>query len=307
MKGLVILGPTAVGKSGLALETAQKYGGEIVCIDSRTVYRKIDIGTAKPTPRQRRMVPHHMLDLLELNRKCDAVWFAREARKAVAEISSRGRIPILAGGAGFYLRAVLHGLFDIDLYEEERVEFASRIREVKTSDLYEQLSEVDRESSEKIHQNDRYRIIRALEVYALSGTPLSEHISNQNNEGEFNLEAVKIGLNTRREIIHQRINSRTVEMIERGWIEEVKELLDEGVDPELPGMQTIGYQEIISHLEGEINLESCIEKISAATRQYAKRQLTWFRKENDVKWLDISKVDPIEEVSMILDKEWTNC
>ena len=306
MKGLVILGPTAVGKSGLALEIAQKYGGEIVCIDSRTVYRKIDIGTAKPTPRQRKMVPHHMLDLLDLNQKCDAVWFASEARKAVTEISARGRLPILVGGAGFYLRSVLHGLFDIDLPEEERAEFAARVSNITTSELYEQLSEVDRESSVKIHENDRYRIVRALEVYALSGTPLSEHISDQADDDGFSLNAIKIGLNTRREIIHQRINDRTAEMIENGWIEEVRELLNEGVGTELPGMQTIGYQEIISYLNGEIDFDSCVERISAATRQYAKRQLTWFRKEDKVKWLDISRDDPGEEVSMILDKEWAN-
>lgn len=306
MKGLVILGPTAVGKSGLALEIAQKYGGEIVCIDSRTVYRKIDIGTAKPTPRQRKMIPHHMLDLLDLDQKCDAVWFASEARKAVTDVSARGRLPILVGGAGFYLRSVLHGLFDIDLREEERAEFAARVSDIPTSELYEQLSEVDRESSLKIHENDRYRIVRALEVYALSGTPLSEHISDQADDHEFSLNAIKIGLNTRREIIHQRINDRTAEMIERGWIEEVRELLNEGVGTELPGMQTIGYQEIISYLNGEIDLDSCVERISAATRQYAKRQLTWFRKENKVKWLDISKDDPVEEASMILDKEWAN-
>ena len=305
MKGLVILGPTAVGKSGLALEIAQKYGGEIVCIDSRTVYRKIDIGTAKPTPRHRKKIPHHMLDLLDLDQKCDAVWFASEARKAVTEISARGRLPILVGGAGFYLRSVLHGLFDIDLPEEERAEFAARISDIPTSELYEQLSEVDRKSSVKIHENDRYRIVRALEVYALSGTPLSEHISDQADDG-FSLNAIKIGLNTRRETVHRRINDRTAEMIENGWIEEVRELLNEGVGTELPGMQTIGYQEIISYLSGEIDLDSCVEKISAATRQYAKRQLTWFRKEDKVKWLDISKDDPAEEVSMILDKEWAN-
>ena len=305
MKGLVILGPTAVGKSGLALEIAQKYGGEIVCIDSRTVYRKIDIGTAKPTPRHRKKIPHHMLDLLDLDQKCDAVWFASEARKAVTEISARGRLPILVGGAGFYLRSVLHGLFDIDLPEEERAEFAARVSDIPTSELYEQLSEVDRESSVKIHENDRYRIVRALEVYALSGTPLSEHISDQADDG-FSLNAIKIGLNTRRETVHRRINDRTAEMIENGWIEEVRELLNEGVGTELPGMQTIGYQEIISYLSGEIDLDSCVEKISAATRQYAKRQLTWFRKEDKVKWLDISKDDPVEEVSMILDKEWAN-
>jgi len=306
MKGLVILGPTAVGKSGLALEIAQKYDGEIVCIDSRTIYRKIDIGTAKPTPRQRNMVPHHMLDLLDLDQKCDAVWFASEARKEAAEVYARGRLPILVGGAGFYLRSVLHGLFDIDLREEERAEFAARVSDIPTSELYEQLSEVDRESSVKIHENDRYRIVRALEVYALSGTPLSEHISDQADEHKFSLNAIKIGLNTRREIIHQRINDRTAEMIERGWIEEVRELLNEGVGTELPGMQTIGYQEIISYLNGEIDFDSCVERISAATRQYAKRQLTWFRKEDKVKWLDISRDDPGEEVSMILDKEWAN-
>ncbi|MFO7915887.1 MAG: tRNA (adenosine(37)-N6)-dimethylallyltransferase MiaA [Candidatus Krumholzibacteriales bacterium] len=306
MKGLVILGPTAAGKSGLALEISQEYRGEIVCIDSRTVYRKIDIGTAKPTPDQRETVPHHMLDLLDLDQKCDAVWFAKEARKAVADISARGRMPVLVGGAGFYLKAVLHGLFDIDLYEDEREEFASRVSDTPTRDLYEQLSEIDRGISEKIHENDRYRIIRALEVYNLSGTPLSEHIRNQTDENEFGLEAVKIGLNSRRKIIHQRINRRTAEMIERGWIDEVRGLLNEGIGPELPGMQTIGYQEIISYLGGEIDLESCVEKISAATRQYAKRQLTWFRKEDNVKWLDINEDDPLEEVSMILDKEWPN-
>jgi len=306
MKSIVILGPTAAGKSDLAMELAEKYGGEIVCIDSRTVYRRIDIGTAKPSKKERAEIPHHMLDLLDLDEKCDAVWFAEEAREKTEDISERGNLPVLVGGAGFYLRAVLHGLFSIDLYREEREEFAAQIRDIPTQALYCRLEEVDRAGSAKIHPNDRYRVVRALEIYELSGKPMSEHIRDQNEENSFDLNTIKIGLNTDREIIHGRINRRTERMIKAGWIDEVRTLLEDGVDPGWPGMQTIGYQEIISHLRGDMRLSECIERISASTRQYAKRQLTWFRKEEEVEWLDIAEDDPLSEVSMILDKEWPN-
>jgi tRNA dimethylallyltransferase len=306
MKALVILGPTAAGKSRIALELSENYGGEIVCIDSRTVYRRIDVGTAKPSPSDRERIPHHMLDLLELNQKCDAAWFAREAREAVRDICGRGKLPILVGGAGFYLRAVLHGLFSLDLYNHKREEFSESLEGVPTDKLYRRLQGIDSESCLRIHRNDRYRIIRALEIFELSGKTMSEHIRGQENDEQFELEAVKIGLNSEREIIHSRINRRTRDMIERGWIEEVQRLIDEGVDPQWPGMQTIGYHEIISYISGEIDLALCIEKISAATRQYAKRQLTWFRKEEGVEWLDIAEDEPLRDIPMILDKEGSN-
>lgn len=303
MKGIIILGPTATGKSELALKLASSIGGELVCVDSRTVYRGLDIGTAKPSLEDRRKVPHHMLDILDPDQKCRAGWFAGKGRKVTQEILSRGKRPVLVGGSGLYLRALTKGLFQIELDSKERKAFAASIEELPTEELYSGLQAVDPPSAERIHRNDRYRIVRALEVYKLSGKPISEHFRKQGEEGGLDLEMVKFGLNTSRKELHRRINARTASMFESGWPEEVEILLQNGARPSWPGMRTLGYPEIISYLEGDEDYHQTVAEISAKTRQYAKRQLTWFRKEKGVRWLDISISDPWEDAIKVLDSE----
>ncbi|MDZ7859936.1 MAG: tRNA (adenosine(37)-N6)-dimethylallyltransferase MiaA [Candidatus Krumholzibacteriota bacterium] len=306
MKAIIIMGPTGIGKSDLAMKLALKLKGEIVCIDSKTIYKGINIGTSKPTEFDRSRVPHHMLDILDLDEKSNAAWFSKRARKIIGDIFSRGKTPFLVGGSGLYFKSILRGLFDINLSEDERKEFSESITNVETPELYKRLLKCDEESAERIHPNDLYRISRALEVYTLSGIPLSEHIRKQNESDIFNLQSVKIGLNTERSILHQRINNRVEKMIGNGWVDEVKNLLAAGIKPQWPGMQTLGYPEVISCLRNIIDYNEMKEKISARTRQYAKSQITWFKKEEKITWINTSMTDPYTAALKLLDREFLN-
>jgi tRNA dimethylallyltransferase len=306
MKAIIILGPTGIGKSELAIKLSLPRRGEIVCIDSRTIYRGINIGTSKPSMRHRKEVPHHMIDILNLDEKRNASWFSHKARETINDIFSRGNTPFLVGGSGLYLKSILHGLFGINLSEDERKSFSESVKNISTPQLYTRLLSSDRESGERIHRNDRYRIVRALEVHTLSGIPLSEHFRKQKLSDKFDIQSVKIGLNAPRAILHERINNRVEEMLRSGWLDEVKELLVGGVNPEWPGMQALGYPEIISFLKGDINYKQMKEKILAKTRQYAKSQITWFKKEQGVTWIDIEESDPFMVASKLLDSEYEN-
>lgn len=309
MKAVAVIGPTASGKSGLAMEMAMRIGGEIVSIDSRQIYRRLDIGTAKPSADDMKKVPHHLIDILDIDRGSDANWFAGLARTAIDNINSRGSTPVLAGGSGLYLRAVLEGFFNIELDPEERSRFAERIEGKGTEDLYGLLCSLDPESSERIHPNDRYRIIRAIEVYELSGTTLSKHFRRHRDRvaSGSKPDILKIGLDMDREKLHARINIRTEEMFARGWADEVRDILDSGAVRAWPGLQTLGYPEVISYLDGKAGKEDTVEEISAKTRQYAKRQLTWFRKEKDVKWLEADDRSIMDAAMNLLDSWRTNC
>ncbi len=306
MKEVIILGPTGIGKSDLAMKLSLSRKGEIVCVDSRTIYRGINIGTSKPSRDDRKDVPHHLLDILDLDERRNAVWFSNKAREAVNAIVSRGNIPFLVGGSGLYLKSLLNGLFNINLAEDDRKSFAESVQNITTSLLHKKLLSCDRESAERIHQNDRYRITRALEVYTLSGKSLSEHIRKQKRFDDFNIQSIKIGLNTERTMLHERINHRVDRMLQSGWLEEVEELLAFGASPDWPGMRTLGYPEVISFLKNDINYNRMKEIISAKTRQYAKSQITWFRKEEGVTWIDIDKDDSYATASKLLDRECEN-
>ena len=287
MNALVILGPTCVGKSKLGVELALHLGGEILSIDSRQAYRHIDIGTAKPGPQERSSVPHHLLDMFELDEKVNARLYARRFEDAFGDVMSRDKMPVLVGGSGLYFRAIFKGFFLVELDEEERARFAKSVEDIQTDELHLRLSEIDEESAGRIHLNDRYRIVRALEIAELSGVPLSEHFRRQEDEPPLpDVEFLKIGLNLPREDLYSRIDGRTDQMIEEGWIEEVEGLLSGGADPEWPGLKTLGYPEIVSYLRGEITTEQMRESISRQTRRYAKRQLTWFRREPGVTWIE---------------------
>lgn len=307
MRALAIIGPTASGKSALAMDIAARVDSEIVSIDSRQIYKKLDIGTAKPSSDERRRVPHHLVDILELWEKSNASSFARMAVEAVEAINSRGRLPILVGGSGLYLRALLEGLFEIGLDPSEREAFARSVAGEDTGKLRERLIEADPESAVRIHPNDRYRITRALEVLFLSGTTLSGHFRLQRDSTApvAPFPCLKIGLDPGRMLLHQRINSRTAGMVGTGWITEVEDLLRDGVDPSWPGMKTLGYPEVVAHIRGERTLDAMTDRISALTRQYAKRQMTWFRKERHVNWVDPGSADLPGAVLKLLDSAGT--
>jgi tRNA dimethylallyltransferase len=292
MKPLAILGPTATGKSSLAIILAARLGGEIVSIDSRQAYRGIDIGTAKPSRSDMDRIPHHLIDVLELHEKNDAERFSRMAREAVRNILDRGKPPILVGGSGLYFHALFNGFFDVDLDPAERIAFAESVADIPTPELYRRLSIEDLDSMRRIHPNDRYRIIRALEVFALSGVPLSEHFSLQRSNAEYRwFQCRTIGLTMPREKLYERIDERTRKMLAGGWIEEVEGLLEGGADPAWPGLRSLGYPEVISLIQGDLTREETFEQVARLTRQYAKRQLTWFKKVEGVTWFDADSQD----------------
>ncbi len=297
MATVAIMGPTAVGKSRLALELALELGGEIVSVDSRQAYKHIYIGTAKPSTDDRALIPHHMIDILELHERNNAKKYAAMAGKTMSEIQDRGKLPFLVGGSGLYFRSIFKGLFQVDLEPSKREAFAASVDDIPTGELCRRLSEADPGSHARIHPNDRYRIVRALEVYELTGSPLSDHYKQQVERGVVDdTRFIKIGLEIPRKLLIERIQERTVHMIESGWIEEVRSLLDGGANPEWPGMKTLGYPESISFIRGEITRDEMIETISRQTGQYAKRQMTWFRKEEGIEWynpLDSSTVQAV--------------
>lgn len=283
---VAIVGPTATGKTALAIELAERLGGEVVNADALQVYRGLDIGTAKPSPEERARVPHHLVDILEPTERYSAGEFARRARRVIGEIRERGGRPIVAGGSGLYLRALLEGISPVPPGDPGiRADLRRRLEAEGLESLYRELGEVDPASAKRLAPGDTQRILRALEVARVSGTPLSEWIARR-PYGEERLPAVRVGLTLPRGVLYDAIARRVARMVESGWVEEVTRLLSRGLKPSDPAFQAIGYREMARHVRGGWSLERAVEETIRATRRYAKRQLTWFRKEPDVAWLD---------------------
>ena len=304
IRAIAILGPTASGKSRLAMRLSPRVGAEILSVDSRQAYRRLDIGTAKPTADERRAVPHHLIDILDLAEKSNADSFARLAHAAIRDVASRGRLPLLVGGSGLYFRAITEGFFDIDLETSKRISFAESLRGVPNDVLRARLERDDPGSASRIHRNDRYRMTRALEVFALTGKPLSAHVSAQRPDPmRQEIHYIKIGLRLPRAKLHDRIAERTRGMFERGWVGEVERLLTDGVTPELPGMKTLGYPQVIANVRGEARFEETVLRVLELTRQYAKRQMTWFKKEPMVHWLEADSPTLLESVEELVTRQ----
>jgi tRNA dimethylallyltransferase len=282
---LAVAGPTGSGKSALAIAVAAHLDGEIVNCDSIQVYRGFDIGAAKLGPEEWQGIPHHLLDVLAAHEISTAGDYARRARVAIAEISRRGKLPVVAGGTGFYLRALLDGLFagpgrDAEL--RERLYARERRR---AGSLHRLLARLDADSAARIHPNDVKKVVRALEVSLLARRPLSRMLA----EGRGALEGyrvVKIGLNPPRERLYDRLNARVGRMFEEGLLDEVRNLLAGGVSPEAKPFESIGYSQALQCVRGELSRDEAIESTRIATRQYAKRQLTWFRREQNIYWIN---------------------
>lgn len=296
-KPLVVLtGPTAVGKTKLSIDLAKALGGEIISADSMQVYKHMDIGSAKITEKEMDGVPHHLIDVLSPFEEFHIVRFQELAKKAVEDIYSRGRIPVFVGGTGFYIQAVTK---DIDFTEGEedkeyREELSRLAAEKGNEFLHEMLRNIDPKSAEEIHANNVKRVIRALEFYKENGFPISQHNEEQKqNETPYNL--AYFVLNAPRELLYERIDRRVDEMMENGLMEEVQKLKDMGCRRDMTSMQGLGYKEILSFLEGEVPLEEAVRILKRDTRHFAKRQLTWFRRESDVIWLDKDKFSFDEE------------
>lgn len=288
MRPLIVLtGPTAVGKTALSIELAKAVNGEILSADSMQVYRGMDIGSAKIRPREMQGVPHHLIDVLDPSQEFNVVVFQRLCRQAMDGIYERGHIPILTGGTGFYIQAVLR---DIDFTEnEENAEYRRQLEQLAAREgpgaLHEMLGAVDSASAEAIHAHNVKRMIRALEFYHLTGEKISEH-NEREAERTSPYRYCYFVLNDDRERLYQRIEERVDRMLEEGLVEEVRRLMEQGCRRDMVSMQGLGYKEILDYLAGETTLEEAVRRIKQGTRHFAKRQLTWFRREKDVIWLN---------------------
>lgn len=277
-KVIAIVGATASGKTAYAVELAQKIDGEIISADSRYVYKGLDIGTAKPGIDERKGIPHCMIDIVEPDFNYSAGLYAKQAKECIKEILSRGKTPIVAGGTGLYIRVLLEN-YDLPNIEPD-YKLRDELAKLSFDELYDILYKLDKESAESVARNDKKKLIRYIEVVKLTGLPLSK-ARGKKDEDEFDIEW--IGLNFPREELYERINKRVDLMIEEGLIDETKNLLNKyGRIPNI--VDTIGYREIISYLDGETSLERAKELLKQNTRNYAKRQLTWFRKNENIKW-----------------------
>ncbi len=288
MKPLVILaGPTAVGKTELSIRLAKKINGAIISADSMQVYKYMDIGSAKVMPEEMQGVPHYLIDCLEPAESFNIVRFQQMAKAALDTIYAKGQIPIVAGGTGFYIQALL---YDIDFSEQDcdeayRRELADFAREHGNDALHEKLREIDPVSYDTIHANNSKRVIRALEYYHITGKPISAHNEEEHQKNSPYNYAYFV-LTDDRKKLYERIDRRVDLMMEKGLVEEVKALYDKGYRRDMVSMQGLGYKEILDYLEGKCTLEEAVYVIKRETRHFAKRQLTWFRRERDVIWLN---------------------
>jgi tRNA dimethylallyltransferase len=281
---VIILGPTGVGKSQVAFELALSVGGEIVNADSQQVYRYMDIGTGKPSPERRQRVPHHLIDIVDPDEEFNAALFRQAAMERAREIWSRGKNVILCGGTGLYIRALTQGLFTGPSRNPEvRKGLEEEAEKRGPASLYERLREVDPEATSWIHPNDRQRIVRALEVFAVTGRPMS-HWQREHGFKEDAFETLKIGLNREREEIYSLLNRRCEEMIANGLVEEVKGLAERGYSLDLRSLQSVGYRHVGLYLSGGMSLEDAVSLMKRDTRHLAKRQLTWFRADHEIRW-----------------------
>lgn len=295
---LVIMGPTAVGKTAASLDLAGDRF-EIVSADSVQVYKYLDVGSGKPERADRERIPHHLIDVVEPDVPFTAGEFCREAERAVDLITARNRQPMIVGGAGLYIDAYFQGLSDIpEIAAEVRDAIRAELEDSGLRRLHDELVRVDPAFGNRIHPNDTQRIIRGLEVYRGTGRPLSSYYSGKRRHGTE--ETLFIGLYEERIELRKRIGARVDEMIARGFVEEVRSLRERGYGPELNSMQSIGYAEINRLIDGALGLDEAVEKIKTATGQYAKRQMTWFRKNEKVVWV---KAGDVEHMRLLV-RQW---
>lgn len=292
---LVLVGPTASGKSAVALRVAKMMDGEIINADSLQVYRWLDIGTAKPSAEDRCEVPHHLIDVAEPSEEFSAARFRAMALNCIAEISSRGKTPIIAGGTGLYIRALCRGLFFGPSAKTELREDLIAVEAQEPGTLYRKLAEVDHAAAVKIHPHDLRRIVRALEVFLSSGKKISE--LQKEWEGEDTGNFILVGLAWDRREIYRRINDRVDRMMSAGFVDEVRSLLERGFRPDLKPMKSLGYLQVVEHLQGKYGLEEARELIKMETRRYAKRQMTWFRKEPGILWIECKEKTSVTDMA----------
>lgn len=300
-KLVAILGPTATGKSSLALHLAQKCGGEIISADSVQVYRGLDIGSAKPSAEDRRRIPHHLMDILDPDQDYSASAFRDHADEIIRRLC-RGNSPVfVVGGTGLYLKVLSRGLFRGPGGNPRLRQALRQKAEMEGSDsLHKELGQWDPAAASRIHPHDTFRLIRALEVYSLSRKPISQ-FQKEHGFRENPYRILKIGLQCEREELYRSIEARMDEMMKKGWLDEVRSLLEKGYSPGLKSLQSLGYKRLVSHLLGKTELDRAVQLIKQDTRRFAKRQITWFRADPEIRWFPASRESygPIEaEVSV---------
>ena len=297
---IVVAGPTASGKTGLSIEIAKAVNGEIISADSMQIYKYMDIGTAKATKEEKAQCPHHLLDIIEPDCEFSVADYTKLAHECIADIISQNKIPVMCGGTGLYIDSVVN---DVDFGELDtdyglRDELHKLAEKEGGEKLIEILREFDPVSAKRLHPNNLKRVIRAIEFYKTSGVPISEH-QEMTKQKESRYNAVMFMINHDREVLYDRINQRVDIMVNDGLLDEVRSLMNTGYSPQLNSMQGIGYKEIISHLNGEITFDEAVEQIKQNSRRYAKRQLTWFRRNGNINLLspDTATEDAIKIIN----------
>ena len=304
---LVLVGPTAVGKTAISVAVAKRLGAEIISGDSMQVYRGMDIGTAKITPEEMQGVPHHMIDIKNPDEPFTVAEFQERTDRLIREIVGRGRLPMLVGGTGLYIRSVLepYTFTPMEGDPELRRQLAAEEEQHGPGHLHRRLQEVDPKAAAKLHPNDLRRIIRALEVYTLTGIPIS---STQTAAGaEPRYDDLFLALTMDREALYRRIEQRVDQMLAAGWLEEVRRLL-ERYPPHLPAMQALGYRELVQYYRGLLTLPEATALIKRNTRRFAKRQFTWFRRERRLRWIDVTSAEArasvVEAIAQMAEGKW---
>lgn len=293
---IVICGPTGIGKTTLAIEFAMKFQGDIISADSMQVYRHMTIGTAKPTSEGQVRVPHHLIDIINPDEPFDAARYSIMTRKIIMDLHKKGVVPFVVGGTGLYIKTLVHGLFEPKSTDPN---VRKRLREEADAFgsvfLHDRLKKADPHTAGKIHPNDTYRIIRSLEVNEVTGKTISthhrEHLFRDNP-----FRVLKIGLQMEREMLYDRINRRVDAMIADGLVDEVNSLLEKGYSPDLKSMQSIGYRHMAGFIKGDLSWDEALRTLKRDTRRYAKRQLTWFKTDLDITWVNPEKKNEIDRL-----------
>jgi tRNA dimethylallyltransferase len=299
---IFLAGPTAVGKSAVALALAAQLGGEIISVDSMQVYRGLDIGTAKPSAAERARVPHHLVDVAELTEAFDAAKFVMLAQQTVTEIQSRGRVPIFCGGTGLYFKAFLDGLGEAPPSDAK---LRGELEATLLGELLRELEQRDGVTFARIDRNNPRRVVRAVEVIRLTGKPFSEQRAEWKSPVPSPASEVIFALTRQPADLHARINARVDKMFAAGLLDETRRLLEQGLEQNKTALQAIGYRQVVEHLRGESSLSDTIELVKIKTRQFAKRQLTWFRKHANAQWVELKPGDSVMDVCQRLsERNW---
>ncbi|MBQ2891091.1 MAG: tRNA (adenosine(37)-N6)-dimethylallyltransferase MiaA [Clostridia bacterium] len=305
-KILAIAGPTASGKTALSIELAKRYNGEIVSCDSMQIYKGMNIGTAKPTEEEKQGIPHYMIDIISPNDNFSVAEYVNLAREYIDDILRRGKLPILTGGTGLYLDSVINNTKFSDAKED--ADYRESLYDLAGKEgngaVHKLLEEIDPLSAEKIHENNLRRVIRALEIYKTTGKTMTQ--VNIESERESLYDALIIGIDMDRELLYERINKRVDIMLDHGLLDEIKALMNKGFDKSSTAFQAIGYKEFISYFEGEISFPEAVDKVKQESRRYAKRQMTWFRRNENINWIvlqnDYSYDKIVKNSCMLTDK-----